>query len=175
VASKTEIDALHQLHKTDHEACKKKVSEELSLTTKVSNWLRPGQSPATRRAARRSHFSSFPFFSGFCFRNPGFFRTISGDGAQTTCRCEETEEEKTKISKTTGFFKKKLKTRATSDAARRASRAKTRPESGDEKQARRDARRWRDVARQLARRRATTRDELRSSAIFLLFFHCFLL
>ena len=103
--------------------------------------LRPGQSPATRRAARRSHFSSFPFFSGFCFRNPGFFRTISGDGGQTTCRCEETEEEKTKISKTTGFFKKKLKTRATSDAARRASRAKTRPESGDEKQARRDARR----------------------------------
>ena len=98
-------------------------------------WLESGG------ASRHGHFSSFPFFSGFCFRNPGFFRTISGDGGQTTCRCEETEEEKTKISKTTGFFKKKLKTRATSDAARRASRAKTRPESDDEKQARRDARR----------------------------------
>ena len=42
-------------------------------------------------------------------RNPGFFRTISGDGAQTTCRCEETEEEKTKISKTTGFCKEMQK------------------------------------------------------------------
>jgi len=70
-----------------------------------------GDRDRDRDARPGQDLSSFPFFNGFCSSNPGFFRIDSGEGTQTTCRSEETGEEKTKTSKRTGKNEKKLKTR----------------------------------------------------------------